>query len=290
MNSINPHSITMAQRLRLLRQEKELSHDGLSKALKEKYRIDISRDSLMNYEVCDINHAKFLKNIGMRIEYLYCLSDFYGVSSDYILGFSDIRSVNPNLHTACDYTGLSETSVSLLHHFKQLRYAQSITQDVSAERERILERAKEYSNYLLKHLPEDEESYRMYSRALQADDIESIAAISSQNLFNEEFDIALKDMMIDKSLSFRALEILINNEEKHKILKNIALFLIAKTSDNDSVSFVASCDHSQEGTFYKVGAEFITNGLLSAVDASLHELRKGTEKEYTLCDFEGHKE
>lgn len=101
-------SFVMAKRIKQLREEKGLSHDRLSKALSDKYGINISPDSLMNYEVSDKNHTKAYKNLGMRVEYLRCLADFFEVSADYLLGTSDIRSVDPNIKMITELTGISE--------------------------------------------------------------------------------------------------------------------------------------------------------------------------------------
>lgn len=96
-------SLVMATRLKSLREQQGLSHVALAKALKDKYGIDISRDTLMNYEVADPNHTKAGKNKGMRAEFLWCFADYYEVSSDYLLGFSDDPAPKP---TAVDELGL----------------------------------------------------------------------------------------------------------------------------------------------------------------------------------------
>ena len=79
-------SVKMGKRLKALREEtplngKKMSHEKLKEKLKEIYGVEISRDSLMNYEVSDVNHSKFGTNLKMNVEYLNCLSSFYGVSS-----------------------------------------------------------------------------------------------------------------------------------------------------------------------------------------------------------------
>lgn len=107
-------SLIMAQRLKDLRNERGLSHESLRKALMEKYEIDISVDSLKNYEVSKVPHAKAYKNDGMRVEYLRCLADFYGVSSDYLLGISDTKTPNTETRAIVALTGLSELNVCRL--------------------------------------------------------------------------------------------------------------------------------------------------------------------------------
>lgn len=108
-------SFIMAQRLRELRNKKGLSYETLRKSLMEKYGVDISVDSLKNYEVTTPHHKKAYKNLGMRVEYLQTLADFYGVSTDYILA----RTNDPAPTTAAvDDLGLSPQVINWLREFK----------------------------------------------------------------------------------------------------------------------------------------------------------------------------
>ena len=119
-------SLITAKRLKELREEKKLSHIALSKALKEQYGIDISRDSLMCYEVSDPHHTKAYKNEGMRIEYLRCFSEFYCVSSDYLLGLTEDRNKKPS---AVDELGLSTKIIDIIkewHEYYDESYGNSL--------------------------------------------------------------------------------------------------------------------------------------------------------------------
>lgn len=107
-------SFITAQRLKELRTQKGLSYESLRKALMEEYGIDISVDSLKNYEVTKDGHVRAYKNEGMRLSYLRCFADFYGVSSDYILGISDVKSQSMAVKMIVDSTGLSEENVMAL--------------------------------------------------------------------------------------------------------------------------------------------------------------------------------
>lgn len=109
-------SFTFGTRLKELRQERGLSHVQLSAQLKEKYGISVSRDSLMAYEVADDTRSKAekLPNLGMRVEYLYCLADFFRVSLDYLLGKTDIAFPDIKTREICKYTGLSAQSIETL--------------------------------------------------------------------------------------------------------------------------------------------------------------------------------
>ena len=112
-------SVKMGKRLKILREKtllngKKMSHVELKKKLKELYGIEISRDSLMNYEVSDINHSKFGTNLKMSAEYLNCLARFYRVSTDFLLGLSDVDTTNPTLRAVCEYTKLPVETVNVI--------------------------------------------------------------------------------------------------------------------------------------------------------------------------------
>lgn len=88
----NALTVGIAQRLRKLREhwkspdgtEKKLSHEELSEKLAEQYGIRIHPDTLKFYEATE--RSKFGNNLGMKLETLYILADFYRVSVDAILG------------------------------------------------------------------------------------------------------------------------------------------------------------------------------------------------------------
>ena len=109
-------SFVLGQRLKDLREKRNLSHAELIKQLGDKYGISISRDSLMAYEIADEKRAKASKlpNLGMRVEYLYCLADFFGVSLDYLFGKTDVQTVDCDIQSACRYTGLSEGAITTI--------------------------------------------------------------------------------------------------------------------------------------------------------------------------------
>lgn len=114
MNQNTDFSYILGARLKELRCSKGLSFEKLSKELKEQYGITISADSLMNYEVTDPNHTKSRKNLGMRVEYLRILANYYGVSSDYLLGVSDVKSSNVSVQEMVKTVGLSEHTITAL--------------------------------------------------------------------------------------------------------------------------------------------------------------------------------
>ena len=51
----------------------------------------------------------------MKIEFLSCFADFYGVSTDYLLGRTDTPTPDVSLRAASEYIGLSDEVVDYLH-------------------------------------------------------------------------------------------------------------------------------------------------------------------------------
>ena len=104
-----------AERLKMLRREKKLSHEKLSSVLKVQYGISLSRASLIDYENTDVQSVKAGAAGKMSVDRIAALADFYGVSTDYLLGRSDIRSRDESAKALMDYTDLSEPAIQALH-------------------------------------------------------------------------------------------------------------------------------------------------------------------------------
>jgi len=109
-----------SERIKKLREGAGYSHERLALALKEKYGISITPASLKKYEVSDQFHVNYGSVEGMATKYLYMFADFYGVSSDYILGKSKVKNPDPNIKAACELTGLSENAVVTLKDSKTI--------------------------------------------------------------------------------------------------------------------------------------------------------------------------
>ena len=50
-----------------------------------------------------------------NIEQIITISQYLNVSADYLLGIVDTATTNKDLRFVCDYTGLSDKTVTLLH-------------------------------------------------------------------------------------------------------------------------------------------------------------------------------
>lgn len=109
--------IKTAERLKQLREDSGFSHDRLASALHKKYGNDeekpiISSGVLKNYEVIDKYHTKFDAGFGMNITYLVMFADFYGVSTDYLLGLTGVKTPDVKIQAATKMLGLSEEAIA----------------------------------------------------------------------------------------------------------------------------------------------------------------------------------
>ena len=86
----------MCKRIVELREELGETQQQLADA------IGITRQTLARYEISMRT---------MNTDILRNLAQHFGVSSDYILGLSDVRSTDQDMKTACEVTGLSQRAV-----------------------------------------------------------------------------------------------------------------------------------------------------------------------------------
>ncbi len=109
----------IAKRIKELRTGRKLSHQKLADELGRKYHINISPDSLKQYEIDDEYHTKWDKVQGMNIKYLYCIADYFNVSTDYLLANTDVKTPNETIQAIQKYTGLSEEVIEKLSDWKK---------------------------------------------------------------------------------------------------------------------------------------------------------------------------
>lgn len=108
-------SINIANRLKILREEKGISHERLSRAT------GISKDTLIKYEKTYLGANK-----GMSVSFAVVLANYYGTSTDYILCRTDIRSPDVTMSDICNKTGLSETAINNLTHLNKMNNGENI--------------------------------------------------------------------------------------------------------------------------------------------------------------------
>lgn len=91
------------ERLLKLREERNETQQQLADT------IGITRQSLSRYETNDRTP---------NIDLVYNIAKHYNVSSDYLLGLSETKSIGLKLQATCEYTGLNEFTAMSLHSLK----------------------------------------------------------------------------------------------------------------------------------------------------------------------------
>lgn len=72
------------------------------------------------------NISKIIKNNSCTLDNLKFFAKVLNVSSDYLLGLTDVETVDTNTRAICEYTGLSAEAVEVLHDYKESRVADSM--------------------------------------------------------------------------------------------------------------------------------------------------------------------
>lgn len=107
----------VSKRLRQLREDRKLTQHQLAE------KLDVSEQVIKNYEKAYLTNGqatgrtsdKTKAIAGMKIETLHKIAQIFNVSTDYILGLSDIKLNEPDAGRTIQYTGLAEENVHFLN-------------------------------------------------------------------------------------------------------------------------------------------------------------------------------
>lgn len=98
----------------------------LSERLQELIEIkqdeDITLSQTQQAKQMGIPHQNFAKYVNdeaeCSISTICKIAEYYGVSTDYLLGRTDIKSTDTTMQSVCEYTGLSEKAIQLVVEHK----------------------------------------------------------------------------------------------------------------------------------------------------------------------------
>lgn len=121
-------SSIIATRLRSLREERKLSRNNLADGLSSECNQSLTVESIRKYESYQNTNNGDPPNTVMSVKNLHALADFFGVSTDYILGRTDVKSADMSIQAIVEYTGLTEESIIFLHQLKS-GYSQEVLLD-----------------------------------------------------------------------------------------------------------------------------------------------------------------
>ena len=115
-NSENPYIEPLATRLRKLIEDTGVSQTELAAA------IGVTRQAVNSYT---------LGNTVPNSDVLLNIAKYFDVSSDYLLGLSDVKSVDVTKKEICDIIGLSEKSINNFEMLNQIKKLEKVFSDLS---------------------------------------------------------------------------------------------------------------------------------------------------------------
>lgn len=83
-----------------------------------------------------------------QVEKLIKIAEYFNVSTDYLLGLSNVKSTDTELKGVCEYTGLSEKAVNVLKRFKNEEQVIALWDYVISERRIFTDLALWFDKYI----------------------------------------------------------------------------------------------------------------------------------------------
>ena len=270
-------SSIIASRLRVLRENSGLSYSKLTEALSRKCNLTISPERLRQYECFHNTNQESSSNMGMRVKVLHALADFYEVSTDYILGRTDVKSTDPSIRAIVEYTGLSEKNVVYLHQLKIGDLDEDFLDNVVAILEHdIMFRIKsDPTHYELASEMFDKMCGRTPEKTPNLKRQAQIMAQNKRREYIQGLSIALRKCPI---YTFNAVNTLLSNNSHLHLLEEIGKYISA---DPDDLNDPYAISVGQTSTFHidprhMTGdtKELLIERRLSIITEKLKELRE----------------
>ena len=193
------------------------------------------------------------------------------VSSDYLLGLSNVKSIDAEVNAVCEYTGLSEKSVEHLHNI----VLQSKNDFIEKETQDEIDKVVSNRNKTL----QDAEVY--YDEHPEMNSEVSLAELQKRWLEDDEdaIDMYLSTNSFKANLIKQTINLLLSHTLSEELLRNLSMYLQTKFSSNKIITAVIE----------KIPVEIDTKYLESAyLFDFLESLKKLHEEQalYSLADIE----
>lgn len=187
------------------------------------------------------------------------IAEFFKVSADYLLGISDVSTMDKDMQYICDYTGLSEKSVEVLHGTK---FFKSLLDDSTMKEfpEETIEAGRENVNLTLS----------IFNKFISQHYLSDISTYSSVYIANKKESLAL-------------------------YLKLINGLMDKGFADNDIVNEINKCENSTDLTLFRL-QQLITdfakecvkeeNEALNQAKECVRVLEEIINKQVQNCNFD----
>ena len=159
------------KRLLELRDERNETQEQLAKA------VNITRQSLSRYEANERTP---------NIELIYNIAKHYEVSADYLLGLSEVKSLDNRVQAACEVTGLSEEAIEKLNNCYNNKVTPEFTETISD-----IISCDSFFEMI-------EELWRYGETLLQTEYIENVSETIQEISNNREYSIELRESFMKR--------------------------------------------------------------------------------------------
>lgn len=178
-----------------------------------------------------------------NIEQLVIMANHYNTTTDYLLGVSEVKTTDKDIQFICDYTGLSEKAIDVLHFYKDYEMIyHTINLLLESEMGSVLEEL----GYIALDMPEDVLKEKCKENNIDFKELEDIIETKSYECLQvvsaiEQY-LNLKKPKADKILSISQSGNIISlsetNSEYSKHLKIDDLFTIKTVNQSEIVEKV----------------------------------------------------
>lgn len=187
------------------------------------------------------------------------LAKYYGVSLDWLLGLTEVRTLDMNARAISEATGLSEKSVSELINRNLVR-----KQAFTMNNPHVIEKISELSR-------------------INGIDF-SIFHTKDGNSLLQSLSKSVYDELISKEVAaLDALNLLLEKETSYHILLKLARYLRTETNvENFNLCFHSTLDSRFTESNYLIDSEIVIQNMMTDLTASLTALRNSTPKKYKI--------
>ncbi len=144
-------NLTLGEKVKDLRKEKKLTLKELSEAIEKKTGVNIAPSTLSDLEKYGDSERKSKEPL---LSTLKAIAEFFGVSIDYLAGYTEAKSPQTEIQAIHRFLGLSETSINLLKmdHSKNNKIVSTINTMLEAEGGELLRTISDYMTFYSKDI------------------------------------------------------------------------------------------------------------------------------------------
>ena len=204
------------------------------------------------------------------------------VSANWLLGLSEVKNPDSNIAEITQRIGLSEQSVERLIEAIEIRQQVKTGQgiDTILEDEAYLER--KHIEALLSDMTDDvHPEIQILLDELGISDWQNSKELIITTAVNKRLKSSAIAAAHQETIMLDALNYMIESESQHNVLHMIALYLLS-SPNHDRYLRVCSVDGGINARFLHMEDDLFSNALLLEVEAKLRELRKNTNRKYTI--------